>query len=156
MALLGVKDNDVVWVEGLPASGSTKVPAIKLKVFATPDDVHDLRASIMGGDFDSRFPDALDALSVYPDIPWIFIDLVSRRTLGIENNKLAPVRVRASRQNQISEEIRELVLVLLLTFVGFASIVESPVILIGILSIITIVAMLLIRTRIRSRLRGEV
>ena len=153
MGILGLDGGDEVIVEGMPGPQGD-VRTIRLKAHAVPGDVQQRRETIGGGQLDSRFPSARDALAVHPDLPWLFLDSVARTSLGL-TGKLAAVRVRASRRYQWSEEIRELLLLLVIAFVGLASLIRSLPVLLGALGGISLVTVLLIRTRLRLRLRSE-
>jgi len=152
MSILGVDSGDEVIVEGMPRSDG-HVAAIRLKAHTLPEDVQSRRETLGGGQLDSRFPSARDSLGVYPDLPWLFLDSAARTGLGLDG-KLAAVRVRASRRHQLSEEFRDLLLLLVIAFIGLASLIDSVAILAGVLLGISIVTLLLIRTRVRLRLRS--
>jgi hypothetical protein len=151
MGILGVQDGDEVVIEGAPAEGA-EVPVVRLRAHPIPEDTVERRRRISGGDLDSRFPSARDALGVYPDLPWIFLDSTSRSTLGVAKTKLAVVRVRAGRRHQLSREMRELLLLLVLAFVGLASVVESRALLTGVLVLVLAATGFVVRSRLRSRL----
>lgn len=92
------------------------VESLPLKALAAPDTLYAMRTAIEGGGFEALVPSAFDALGVYPDhLPWIYIDGYRRLALGLGDQRLATVRVRASRSFQLRRELREMLLVLAVT-----------------------------------------
>lgn len=152
MTLLGVASGNELVIQGNPGADGA-VPEIRLAAHAVPPEAQDLRERLSGG-VDTRYPSTRDALGVFPDLPWIFLDAGARDRLGLGRTKLAAVRVRTSRKNQIGTEIRELLVVLAVAFVGLAQVVKSwEVIAVGLAAII-VVMLVAVRSRIRSRLRS--
>jgi hypothetical protein len=154
MSILGVESGGEVIVEGTPGLGK-RVRTIRLRAHALPDDVEQRRETLAGGRLTARFPSALDALAVYPDLPWVFLDSAARTNLGIVE-KLGTVRIRASRRYQWSAEIRELLLLLVIAFIGLASLIRSVAVLFVALISISVITLLLVRTRLRLRLHSKV
>jgi hypothetical protein len=92
MGLLGVRGGESVIVEG-GADLSGTINQVRLAAFRTSEEVRRTRESLHGGDFGRRYPSALDALGVFPDLPWIFLDAGTRTALGLGAQDLATVRV---------------------------------------------------------------
>jgi hypothetical protein len=153
LGILGIQDGDAVIVQGAPdAEGN--VEDVRLRVHVAPDDMLDLRKEVSGGSLSTRFPSARDALGVFPDLPCIFLDSASRARLGLGRTKLSAVRIRASRSFQLNREFRELLLVLILAFLGFATLVKSTAALAALFGFLLLVVGGVIRSRLRRRLGG--
>jgi hypothetical protein len=149
--LLGITSGSRIIVEGNPRSGEM-VPAFRIRAHEVPDDIHDRRRALSGGGFESRFPSSQEALGVYPDLPWIYLDSAIRSRLGLGSNKICAVRVRASRRDQLAIELREILLLFVLASVGLASVLKSVVFLVAFVSGLIIASLLLARARLRTRL----
>lgn len=83
-------------------------------------------------------------MGVYPDLPWVFLDSAARTSLGI-HGQLGTVRIRASRRYQWSAEIRELLFLLVIAFIGLASLIQSVVVLFLALVGIALITLFLVR-----------
>ena len=151
MSILGLESGDEVVVEGPPDSGG-EVTQVRLKAHPAPEETIDRRVALSGAGLTTRFPSVRAALGVHPDLPWMFVDSSARTRLGLGAHKLAPVRIRASRGYQLAREIRELLLVLVLAFVGLASVVESDSILLMVLVLVLSAALVVLRHRLKYRL----
>jgi hypothetical protein len=123
--------------------------------YAAPDEIIDRRDKLSGGALSSRFPSARDALGVYPDLPWLFLDSASRAKLGIYGQKLSVVRARASRRFQLTREFRELLLLLVLAFIGLTTIVESWFMRVLLLFGVFVAVVIVVRSRLKNRLEFE-
>ncbi len=95
-----------------------------------------------------------DALGVYPDLPWVFLDSGTRTALHVRG-KLGTVRIRASRRYQLLRELREAFLLALLALVGLAQVIQEPVVLIGLTVAVLILSAIAVVLRLRSRLVGS-
>jgi hypothetical protein len=116
LRLLGIESGDNVLLEGCAQPASNVVQTVKVRAFEAPSDMTSLRQSVSGGTLGARFPSATEALGVFPDLPWAFLDERTRQTLGL--SKLEPVRIRAARGQQVGKEVRELALVIALGLIG--------------------------------------
>lgn len=153
LSLLGVQPGDEVVIEGWAESGF--VQQVRIKAFRITDDMRERRESLHGGDLSSRFPNALDALAVSPDLPWIFLDSSTRAALSLRGQKLATVRLRASRRFQLRKELREMLLLLGLAFFGLISILDNLIAqLVGLGALIAFVGAVVV-IRMRGRLIQE-
>lgn len=160
LQLLGVCRGEPVVIEGVPmeitrSASSVKpapAPSIRLRAVELDEAVAVRRASLSGGSFDSRFPAAGDALGVFPDLPQVFLDAAQRRALGLGAHKLGAVRVRASRSAQLGTQIREVLLVLVLAFIGLASIFKDVAIVALLLVGVVAVAASVVIGRLRTQL----
>lgn len=150
MKLLGLEEGDLAVIQGVPRGGS--VPEVRLRAFSTPDAVRERREQYAGGDFTSRFPASSDALGVFPDLPWIFLDASERRQLGIGGSKLAVVRVRASRRFQMERELREILLVITLAIIGLATVINNHAVMLMLVSVLLAGACGIVLLRVRRRL----
>ena len=107
------------------------------------------------GGFGALYPSSRDALGVYPDLPWIFLDKTTRALLGLGSQKLAIVRVRSSRVFQLRQELREIMLILVIAFLGLVDIVTSPsarsVMIVSMVLIIASAVVLRMRSRLTHR-----
>jgi hypothetical protein len=162
--LLGVQSGDEVVIEGYAAAGRV-VRQIRVKAYRTSDAVQHRRESLHGGDFAVRFPRALDALAVDPDLPWIFLDSALRTALSLggpgseevsAKQAMTTVRLRSSRRYQLKKELREMVLLLGLAFIGIISILESVAARIIGLGVLVALVALVVTIRMRGRLTAHV
>jgi len=127
MSFLGVSEGDSVVVEGIPLSGSQVSMGVRLRVFGLTEKVSNLRQSVSGGGLENRFPDVSEALGVFPDLPDIYLDAAIRTRLGLKDAKLCTVRIRASRGYQFVNQMREVLLIVTLAFIGIISVFNSAV-----------------------------
>jgi len=118
-----------------------------------PSETIERRERLGGGGFQHRFPAARDALGAYPDLPGIFIDRALRSQLGLAQPQLAVVRVRASRKDQVTKELREMLLVVVLAFIGLLQVVKVGWTWVGFLVLATAIVVGIVGMRLRSRLR---
>ncbi len=151
--LIGIESGDRVVVEGLPAEPGGELRTVTVRAFEAPSDIIERRERLGGGGFQHRFPAARDALGVYPDLPGIFIDRALRSQLALDQPQLAVVRVRASRKDQVTKETREMLLVVVLAFIGLLQVVEAGWIWVGFLLAAATIVFGIIGMRLRSRLR---
>ncbi|MBN6034071.1 hypothetical protein [Amycolatopsis sp. 195334CR] len=154
LGILGVQPGDEVIIEGVAEPGGV-VKQVRAKAFKTSEVVQQRRESLHGGDLSCRFPSSRDALAVYPDLPWVFLDSATRSALHLAGQKLATVRLRPSRRYQLRKEMREMLLLLGLAFIGLVSIlhsVQAQLISLGGLILLVAAGVL---TRIRGRLKHD-
>jgi len=154
LQLLGVDDGDELVIQGSPNGGGL-VPIARMRVLAAPEEVLARRQNLSGGSLATRFPSAAESIGVHPDIPWIFLDSAVRSSLGLAGTKLGAVRIRASRRFQVYREIRELLLLLVLAFVGLASVIRSTPVLLLVLVCVLAAAAFVMRHRLKQRLEAE-
>ncbi|SQE00684.1 hypothetical protein FMEAI12_7030002 [Parafrankia sp. Ea1.12] len=152
LSVLGVENGDEVVIEGIPAGDALLIPVCRLKIFSTPAEAIEQRNRLSGGDLTTRYPSSRDALGVYPDLPWIFLDGDTRSALGLGNQKLAVVRVRASRKYQVAKEVREILLLLFLAFFGLIGVLKSGLLVAIAAFVLVILAVGAIHRRLRWRL----
>ena len=152
MSLLGVQPGARVVIEGVPATPGGTVPVVRIKAHEAPQEIIDRRIEFSGGGHEARFPSSRDALAVFPDLPWIFLDAATRTKLGLGSHRLRAVRVRAARGDQTLAEIRELMLLFILAAVGVATVIPSPALLLAFLGLLAVGTALLARARLRRRL----
>lgn len=147
--LLGVASGDQVVLEGAPdASGRVRVR--RARALRAPDDMLTLRQQISGGEIRARFPSAKDALGVYPDLPWAFLDARTRQDLGLD--KLHPVRIRAERGHQLRTELRELSLLVAIALLGVLTADIPGAVKAGTLGLLAAIISWVLRTRLQGRL----
>ncbi|MFD7721267.1 hypothetical protein [Streptomyces sp. NPDC059814] len=151
LQLIGVSSGDAVVLEGFPDENGI-VPVLELKAIQTSDEVQNRRAELHGGDMTSRYPSSLDALGTYPDLPWAFLDRRLWSGLGVEGQWLATVRIRCSRTYQLKKELREMVFLLGLAFIGVVTVLNSILWRITSLAILVVLVGVLVSMRLRSRL----
>ena len=152
LQLLGVASGDHVVLEGAPDSSGV-VAAVTIKAFETPDAVWSERARVTGGGWGARFPGARETLGVHPDIPTVFIDSATRARLGINARQLASVRARPARLQQFGNELREVMLVLVIALIGIVGLfAPDPLVSSWLLVAIVVVTLLLMLVRMRRRL----
>jgi len=152
LMLSGIESGDEVIIEG-SVDNCSDVLSVKMNALRTPSETRERRESLHGGGYASRFPSSLDALGVWPDLPWIFLDRDAREILGLRNGKLATVRVRASRGFQLRKEFRELLFVLGLTLIGLVSIISSGLGQVAVLLVFVVLIVTTVIFRMRSNLR---
>jgi hypothetical protein len=138
-------------VEGLPDDVGD-VPCVQVKAFQASEAVQARREMLNGGDLSCRFPTSVDSLGVYPDLPWVYLDSSTRTRLGLAGQKLGVVRLRASRGYQIGKELRELLLVLAIAFLGVVSIIDDQVLRLLVLGLLVLFVIVVVVVRLRSRL----
>lgn len=122
--VLGVSSGDYIVLEGMP-DDTGRVRSLVVKVFEVPGEVEDNRRQITGGVWGARFPSASDTLGIHPDLPMAFMDAELRARLGIHGQTLATVRARPGRLHQFFAELREMLLVLAVAFLGIVVAVPS-------------------------------
>jgi hypothetical protein len=152
LTLLGIPTGGAITIEGIPGIGGI-VPELSIHALPAPSEVIDRREELSGGGLESRFPSSRDALGVFPDLPWIFLDSEQRHQLGIGRHKIVAVRVRASLRDQVYSEFRDALLVLAIAALGVANSAwgKTPVILLPLLAVL-LLALVLLRQRLKSRL----
>jgi hypothetical protein len=153
LELIGIESGDRVVIEGLPAEPGGRLCTVTVRAFEAPAEILDRRERLGGGGFEHRFPSARDALGVYPDLPGIFIDRALRSQLGFVQRQLAVVRVRASRKDQVTKEMREMLLVVVLAFIGLLQVVDVGWVWVPLLFLATLMVVGIVGMRLRSRLR---
>lgn len=150
LELLSTASGDDVVIEGFPDADGV-VPTVRLKAVKTSDAVRDQRKELHGGDLTSRYPSARDAVGSFPDLPWVFLDRRLWWALGLEEQKMAVVRIRSSRSHQLKKELREMLLLLALAFIGIAEVVEA----VPIRWLMIVVLALAVSVTVVVRLRGR-
>ena len=151
--LIGIESGDRVVIEGLPAEPGGRLRTVTVRAFEAPSDTIERRERLGGGGFEHRFPAARDALGVYPDLPGIFIDRALRSELGLAQPQLAIVRVRASRKDQVTKEAREMLLVVVLAFIGLLQVVDIGWTWVAFVLLAAIIVLGIVGMRLRARLR---
>lgn len=150
LELLGVDSGEEVVLEGgLEPDG--QVAQARLVAFATSPEIQQRRSDLDGGDLSALFPSSRDALGVHPDLPWLFLDRRTRDSLRL-GRKLAPVRVRSSRVFQLRREVREMMLLFGIAFIGVLQIISDQVLQIGVLLLLVLMIIGGIALRMRGRL----
>lgn len=152
LQLLGVNSGDHVVLEGAPDE-SGEVASVTIKAFETPDGVWAERDRVTGGSWGARFPGAREALGVHPDIPTVFIDSATRARLGINTRQLASVRARPARLQQFGNELREVMLVLVIALIGIIGLfAPDPIVSSWLLVGIVLITFVLMLVKMRRRL----
>ena len=118
MDVLGLRPGDEVVIEA-SATHDGAPRTIKLRAHHTPELRAALYQDMQEPSRHARFSDCAELLAVSPDLPILFPDAEHRRQLGIA--ACAPVRVRASRRDQWSRELRDPSLLLVLAVAGAIS-----------------------------------
>ncbi|WP_310725599.1 hypothetical protein [Streptomyces sp. N2A] len=149
--ILGLQTGEEVVIEGLPDTNG-EVSQVRIKAFRTSDPVQKRREELHGGDFLSRFPSPLDALAVYPDLPWVFLDSSTRARLGLSDRKLCTVRMRTSRRYQFTKELRELLLLIGLAFIGLVALAPDNALRWSLLGLLTVLPAVVVIIRMHGRL----
>lgn len=153
--LLGIESGAEVVVEGR-ADDQGEALQIRLKALAVTDSVRQRREAVTGGDFGARFPSVRDALGVVHEIPWIYIDSTGRSLLGIAGQPLATVRVRPSRSFQLRQELREVLVILGLAFIGVIELLSQTWARAGVLVGMVALVVATISVRMRGRLMRRI
>ncbi|HEY9368950.1 hypothetical protein [Streptomyces sp.] len=151
LELIGVTSGDEVILEGYPEADGV-VPTLQMKAIRATEEVQERRRELHGGDLTSRYPSSLDALGVFPDLPWVFLDRRLWAGLGLENQWLATVRIRCSRSFQLKKELREMVFLLGIAFIGVVSVLRSVLSQAISLGVLVLLVGTLVSMRLRSRL----
>jgi hypothetical protein len=76
-----------------------------------------------------------------------------RSQLGFVQPQLAVVRVRANRKDQVTKEMREMLLVVVLAFIGLLQVVDVGWVWVPLLFLATLMVVGIVGMRLRSRLR---
>lgn len=155
LSMLGTDDGEEVVIEG-QADETGQVQEIRIKAFATPESTRHTREELIGGDFGSLYPHVRDTLGVSEDISWIFLDSPLRQLLHLGNQHLATVRVRPSRSFQLRREMREMLLVLGVAFIGLIEIVRQPWARAATMAALVLVMVVAVAVRMRGRLSHRV
>ncbi|MEU2745589.1 hypothetical protein ABZ613_04715 [Streptomyces collinus] len=150
LQLLGVQIGDFVVIEGLP-DVNNEIPQVVIQAFVS-EEVQLRREQLHGGNFTSRFPSSRDALGVYPDLPWVFLDSSTRATLGLPEKKLGTVRIRARRRHQFVKEIRDLLLLIGLAVIGLVTAFKETHWRVAFLVALTVIVLAVVTVRLRGRL----
>lgn len=150
LELLGVESGDEVVLEG-GVETDGQVAQARLVAFATSPEIQRRRGDLDGGDLSALFPSSRDALGVHPDLPWVFLDRRTRDHLRL-SKKLAPVRVRSSRVFQLRREIREMMLLFGIAFIGVLQIITDQILQVGVLLALVLMILGGIALRMRGRL----
>lgn len=128
--IIGVAPGDYVVVEGAGVKGSheenAQVQVVVLKAFEASEAVEENRHRVTGGTWGARFPAAIDTLGVRSEIPLAFLDYELRVRLGVHAQTLGTVRVRPARLHQFWAELREIVLILAVAFIGVVVVAPYP------------------------------
>uniref|UniRef100_A0AAU3HS79 Uncharacterized protein n=1 Tax=Streptomyces sp. NBC_01393 TaxID=2903851 RepID=A0AAU3HS79_9ACTN len=151
LELLGVSSGDEVVLEGFPGADGV-VPVLQLKAIRTSEEVQERRKELHGGDMTSRYPNSLDALGTFPDLPWVFLDRRLWSGLGLDGQWLATVRIRCSRSYQLKKELREMVFLLGIAFIGVVTVLNSVVWQATSLAVLVLLVGFVVNVRLRSRL----
>ncbi|MFD8734862.1 hypothetical protein ACFV06_08050 [Streptomyces sp. NPDC059618] len=151
LELLGVSSGDEVVLEGFPGADGV-VPVLQLKAIRTSEEVQERRKELHGGDMTSRYPSSLDALGTFPDLPWVFLDRRLWSGLGLDGQWLATVRIRCSRSYQLKKELREMVFLLGIAFIGVVTVLNSVVWQATSLAVLVLLVGFVVNIRLRSRL----
>ncbi|MFC7217588.1 hypothetical protein ACFQLX_05275 [Streptomyces polyrhachis] len=151
LELLGIASGDDVVIEGFPGDDGT-VPALQLKAIRTGEEVTARRKQLHGGNMTSRYPSSIDALGVYPDLPWVFLDRRLWSGLGLNGQWLGTVRIRCSRSYQLKKELREMVFLLGLAFIGVVTVLNSVALRALSLAVVVLLVGFVVNVRMRSRL----
>jgi len=151
LELLGVGSGDYVVIEGICGADGV-VPTVTLKAFIAPGEVVEERMRVTGGVWGARFPGARETLGVHPDIPLIFLDSAMRSRLGLAGRVLPTVRVRPARAQQFVAELREVAMILALTFIGIVVAVPIPWLGWAAAGILVLGAFAIVVARMRRRL----
>ncbi|MCX5085325.1 MULTISPECIES: hypothetical protein [unclassified Streptomyces] len=151
LELLGVSSGDEVVLEGFPHEDGI-VPVLQLKAIRTSEEVQERRKELHGGDMTSRYPSSLDALGTFPDLPWVFLDRRLWSGLGLDGQWLATVRIRCSRSYQLKKELREMVFLLGIAFIGVVTVLKSVVWQAASLAVLVLLVGFVVNVRLRSRL----
>ncbi len=151
LELIGVSSGDAIVLEGFPDENGI-VPVLELKAIQTSDEVQERRKDLHGGDMTSRYPSSLDALGTYPDLPWAFLDRRLWSGLGVEGQWLATVRIRCSRTYQLKKELREMVFLLGIAFIGVVTVLNDTTWRLISLVVLVLLTGTLVSMRLRSRL----
>lgn len=150
LELLGVDSGEEVVLEGgLEPDG--QVAQARLVAFATSPEIQQRRSDLDGGDLSALFPSSRDALGVHPDLPWMFLDRRTRDALRL-SKKLAPVRARSSRVFQLRREVREMMLLFGIAFIGVLQIISNQLLQVGVLLLLVLMILGGIALRMRGRL----
>ncbi|MEU7042108.1 hypothetical protein AB0A77_13755 [Streptomyces varsoviensis] len=151
LELLGVGSGDSVVIEGFPDRDGI-VPTLELKAIRASSEVQERRTYLHGGDMTSRYPSSLDALGTYPDLPWVFLDRRLWWGLGLGEQWLATVRIRSSRSYQLKKELREMVFLLGIAFIGVVTVLQSLMWQAASLGVLILLVAFAVTVRMRSRL----
>lgn len=130
MDILGVEPGDEVILESAvqeTPDSDHRLARLTLRAYPTPPDAQELRERTQSGMLQSRFPDCSEALGVFPDLPWLFIDADARNALGrkpLGLDKCSPIRVYASRKYQLIKEFREYAFLIIVTLLSAISLLD--------------------------------
>lgn len=148
LSLLGIRDGDAIVVEGVPGPDG-RVPELRMRAVAMTDEVQQRRAEVTNSHA-GLYASARPYLGVHPDIAPLLIDRSARIALNLGSQRLVPVRIRASRKAQLVSELRELMLVLFIAFIGIISMLPNTVTALGVTGLLVVSAIALTLSRVRS------
>lgn len=155
LRIIGASDGDQIVVEGGLDEGTGKVSTVRLRAVSASPEYQEARRRIAGGDENARFPAAEDALGVFPDLPWVYLDSRTRDLLRLGDTKLAAVRIRASRRYQFAKEIRELLLIVVVAAIGLIALLDDPQWRAIVVVVLTVAAIVVVVHRVRQRVTGS-
>lgn len=151
LQLLGISSGDYVVLEGA-AGDDGQVRTLVVKAFQVPEDVWQERVRVSTGSWDDRFPGARSTLGIHPDIPTLFIDAATRARLGLAAQQLAVVRARPARLQQFGNEVREMLLLLAIAFIGIVGIIPNLWVGAGLFGLLLVGSFCLMIVKLRRRL----
>lgn len=151
MRVIGVETGDQVVLEGVPTQPGAAIPTVRARAIAATDEVMESREQLVGGGIQSRYPSGLDALGVWPDLPWAFLDHSIRERLNLAGSRVAAVRVRASRRDLLLKEARELGLLLALAAIGLLTLVDNPAGRAAAVAGVVLLGLIIVTVRLRHR-----
>ncbi|WP_353066494.1 hypothetical protein [Arcanobacterium hippocoleae] len=149
LSYLGLGNGDILVLEGVVEG---RIRRLKLRIAEADARFLEERLRLSKGSVSARFSCPDTVLRVYPDLPPIFIDELTRNLLGVCECPLMPLRVRPSRRQKILFELRELMLVLAISLIGLVSLSDSLIISAASLGFITVVAIVISLARVRSQI----
>ncbi|WP_125100612.1 hypothetical protein [Leucobacter chromiireducens] len=151
LQLLGISSGDYVVLEGA-ADHSGRVRTLVVKAFQLPEDVWQERVRVSNGSWDDRFPGARSTLGIHPDIPTLFVDAATRARLGLGAQQLAVVRARPARLQQFGNEVRDMLLLLAIAFIGIVGIIPNLWVGAGLFGLLLVGSFALMLVKLRRRL----
>jgi hypothetical protein len=151
MDVIGVESGDRIRIEGVPTEPGGKLPRLYMRVVAATDAALSERRELTGGGMESRYPSARDALGVYPDLAWAFLDQSAREKLNLGDSKVATLRIRASRKDLLFKEARELMLLVVLAAIGLLAVIKDYRLAVASVVAVVIIGTLLVVSRLRRK-----
>ena len=153
LRLLGMKDGGRLVIEGCPHPDG-HIPEVRVRAVAMSEEVQ-RRHGALTKSKTGLYANPTSHLGATSDLAPILLEKSLRNRLNLDSSQLGVVRLQASRKSALADELRELILVLLIAFIGVLSVFSNPY-LAGIVTVLVLLgAFALTLVRVRGNIGAE-